>query len=113
MVRSEFQFEMTFLAVVQMVSWSIDLLETPARSGNIDMVFIDCHGGLEMNRIGSLLSASSGRNLPLSSFPFLTHLLRVFFGGIAEVSAIWRGWSGGRRLASSIDFRVLRWICVS
>ena len=82
MVSSEFQFEMTFSAAARIVSWSIDLLETTARSGNIDMVCIDCHGGLEMNRIGFLLSASGGRNLPLSSFPFLAQLLRVFFGGI-------------------------------
>ena len=56
-VRSEFQLEMTFLDAPLKLSGLTNLLETPARFGKIEIIFIDCHCGLEMRWVGSLLLA--------------------------------------------------------
>ena len=98
MVRSELQLEMARSAAARMVSWLSALLVMPSRLGKMVVKFSDCQGGLEMSCIGSLLSASGGRKLSLSSFPFLAQLLRLFLGGMADVNAMCRGWLGGEAL---------------
>ena len=70
-------------------------------------------GGFWWWMIGLLCSASGGMNLEVRSFANLAQLFLRFLGGTASAKATARGCSAGRRLASSLDLRVVLLIRVS